>query len=190
MLNEYFIRRLEKLSEKLTENKNKYEHNLIAIKESKNKIDELKNSIDEASNIFSVKAREDNGFKQQEIVNLETKIAAYVIENKEYKEIIDIIEKELEEIRDCQVELNKLVDNVSRETFSKINNINIDDYNEIYSEENNSCNKQLEINIENLENEPNIIYNKAASPEDTYKYDNTLTYNCDDYEYYNNEKNI
>lgn len=129
MIKEYLEERKLILTEIIRNNKEKYEHNKIVINESYNQIKELDETIDEASKIFSVKAREDNGFKNQEISELENKIAAYTIENKEYEKNIQTTEKELSMVMKCFEELEKETsneignnannkkDNVSRETY-------------------------------------------------------------------------
>ena len=56
MLLEYLTKRKEILIYRLKENQDKLDHNLIAIVESKNKIEQIDSMIDEASEMFSVKA--------------------------------------------------------------------------------------------------------------------------------------
>lgn len=151
MIEKYLISRSEILNERLMNNKSKLEHNKIAISEANNKIDELKNTIDEAANIFSVKAREDNGFKKQEIINLETKISAYIMDNAEYNNKIIKIEKELEDIHNCLAEIEKI--NVSRETLD-----DKEDYiNENYNSDENSSNYIHSTSINNYANDEEII---------------------------------
>lgn len=113
MIKEYLEERKEILSNIIRKNKEKYEHNQIAITESNNQIKELNETIDEASQIFSVKAREDNGFKNQEIGELKSRIAAYVVENNEYKNNMDKAQEELSVVKKCFEEIN------SYETYSK-----------------------------------------------------------------------
>lgn len=115
MIKEYLNNRKEILEEKLKSNREKYEHNQISIVESNNKIKELENMVDEASEIFSVKAREDSGFNRHEIKELEIRIAAYVSENNDINTKIETIEKELSVIRECIKEVSLY--NVSRETL-------------------------------------------------------------------------
>lgn len=117
MIKEYLLEREKILKNIIRVNKEKFEHNQIAIVESNNQIKELNNTIDEASQIFSVKAREDNSFKRQEIIELESRIAAYVSENKEFEKVINSTEKELEIVNECFEEIRK--DNVSRETLDE-----------------------------------------------------------------------
>ena len=122
MISKYLNSRAEILSEIIKKNKIKYEHNQIVILESNNKISELGNIVDEASEIFSIKAREDTDFKKQEIKDLEIRIAAYVSENKDLSNKIDVAEKELTIVNQC---LKELSDNyVSRETLMKEKRIN------------------------------------------------------------------
>lgn len=119
MIKEYLLRRATVLTERIRTNKEKFEHNQIAIVESNNQIKELNDTIDEATQIFSIKAREDNGFKRQEISDLEIRIATYVSENKDYKEVIDTTEKELNVVNQCLEEIENI--NVSRETLHETN---------------------------------------------------------------------
>ena len=81
MLLEYLEKRADILNSRLEKNKEKMEHNLIAIVESNNKIKEIDSSVDEASKIFSVKTRGEGGFRNQEINDLEIRINAYLTEN-------------------------------------------------------------------------------------------------------------
>ncbi len=119
MIKEYLLERADILNEIIKKNKEKFEHNQIAIVESNNQIKELNDTIDEASQIFSVVAREDNGFKKQEIEELEIQIAAYVSENKDLNKIIESAEKELKVVDQCLKELDKSDINVSRETLKQ-----------------------------------------------------------------------
>lgn len=139
MIKEYLIKRATILSERIRSNKEKFEHNQIAIVESNNQIKELNDTIDEATQIFSIKAREDNGFKKQEISDLEIRIAAYVSENKDYQEIIDTANKELDIVNQCLEEMENT--NVSRETFENSSIVSDD------------TNTQLQKNIEESSNE-------------------------------------
>ena len=116
MLLEYLTKRKEILIYRLKENQDKLDHNLIAIVESKNKIEEIDSMIDEASEMFSVKAREDSGFKNQEINELEVHISAYLTENESIEKKIKELKEELSIIEQC---IEKSTD-VSRETF-KVN---------------------------------------------------------------------
>lgn len=139
MIEEYLLNRYEVLNDKVRAYKEKFEHNQISIVEINNQINELNSTVDEASQIFSVKAREDNGFRKQEIVELERKIAAYVSENKDYEKIIMDTEKEIEIIKKCLDE-----NNVSRET----------------SDLSENDNQQLEFDVSNDEISDTIIKNK------------------------------
>lgn len=139
MIKEYLIKRATILSERIRSNKEKFEHNQIAIVESNNQIKELNDTIDEATQIFSIKAREDNGFKKQEISDLEIRIAAYVSENKDYQEIIDTANKELDIVNQCLEEMENT--NVSRETFENSSIVSDD------------TNTQLQKNIEESSDE-------------------------------------
>lgn len=65
MIRAYLENRKEKLNEAVAVSSEKYEHNKIYISEGYNKIKELESMVDEASEIFSVKAREDSGFNRQ-----------------------------------------------------------------------------------------------------------------------------
>ena len=117
VISKYLSDRAEKLSKIIKTNRNKYEHNQIVILESNKKIDDLDHVVDEASEIFSIKVREDSDIKKYEIKDLETKIAAYVIENQDLSKKINEAEEELNIINQCLKELN--ASNVSRETFEE-----------------------------------------------------------------------
>ncbi len=116
MLEEYLAKRKQILEERLKINQDKLEHNMIAIVESKNKIDEIDYMVDEASEMFSVKAREDSGFKNQEINELEVHISAYLTENETIEKNIEKLNKELSVVEMCIVQAQTT--NVSRETFT------------------------------------------------------------------------
>lgn len=116
MLEEYLAKRKQILEERLKINQDKLEHNMIAIVESKNKIDEIDSMVDEASEMFSVKAREDSGFKNQEINELEVHISAYLTENETIEKNIEKLNKELSVVEMCIVQAQTT--NVSRETFT------------------------------------------------------------------------
>lgn len=119
MIKEYLVYRKTRVSGKLKEKQEQYEHNQIYIVEADNKINELKNMIDEASEIFSVKAREDSGFKNKEIRDLETKIGIYVSQNQDIDREVQRLKKELKTIEECLKEIDLV--NVSRETYAKPN---------------------------------------------------------------------
>lgn len=116
MLGEYLEKRKQILEERLKINQDKLEHNMIAIVESKNKIDEIDSMVDEASEMFSVKAREDSGFKNQEINELEVHISAYLTENETIEKNIEKLNKELSVVEMCIAQAQTT--NVSRETFT------------------------------------------------------------------------
>lgn len=118
MLLEYLTKRKEILIYRLKKNQDKLDRNLIAIVESKNKIEEIDSMIDEASEMFSVKAREDSGFKNQEINELEVHISAYLTENESIEKKIKELKEELSIIEQC---IEKSTD-VSRETLQ----VNVD----------------------------------------------------------------
>lgn len=115
MIKKYLIERKQKLENIIREQTEKYEHNQIAISKLNNKIKELNNNIDEAMQMFSIKAREDNGFKQQEIEKIENKIEVHMSDSLDCKTILNEKEKELSKVIRCIKEL----ENVSRETFVK-----------------------------------------------------------------------
>lgn len=121
MLIEYLIKRKQILEERLKVNQDKLDHNMIAIVESKNKIEEIDSMVDEASEMFSVKAREDSGFKNQEINELEVHISAYLTENEAIEVNIKKLKEELSIVEKCIEQ----VSNVSRET--KIESQSIED---------------------------------------------------------------
>lgn len=127
MLLEYLTKRKNTLLYRLKKNQDKLDHNMIAIVESKNKIDQIDSMIDEASEMFSVKAREDSGFKNQEINELEVHISAYLTENesiekkiKELKEEILIIEQCIEESINVSRETLQTETNDSNGVFEKL----------------------------------------------------------------------
>lgn len=115
MLIEYLIKRKNILEERIRKCQDKLDHNMIAIVESKNKIDEIDSMVDEASEMFSVKAREDSGFKNQEINELEVHISAYLTENETIEKNISKLKEELSIVENC-IEQSS---NVSRETKEK-----------------------------------------------------------------------
>lgn len=124
MIKEYLEERKKLLNNIIRQNKEKYDHNQIAIDESHNQIKELDEMVDEATKIFSVKAREDNGFKNQEISDLKNKIAKYVIENNDYEKNINNAKTELSVVEKCLVEIkdNKKINKVSEES-SKVGDV-------------------------------------------------------------------
>lgn len=101
MLLEYLEKRADILNSRLEKNKEKMEHNLIAIVESNNKIKEIDSSVDEASKIFSVKTRGEGGFRNQEINDLEIRINAYLTENESIQRLINKIQNELDIVNLC-----------------------------------------------------------------------------------------
>lgn len=113
MLLEYLIGRKNILEERIRVCQDKLDHNMIAIVESKNKIEEIDSMIDEASEMFSVKAREDSGFKNQEINELEVHISAYLTENESIEKKLSSLKEELSIVEKC-IEQSS---NVSRETL-------------------------------------------------------------------------
>lgn len=134
MIKEYLLERKQILENIIREEKEKYEHNQISIVELNNQIKEMKNDVDEALQIFSVKAREDNNFKQQEIEEIESKIAVCVSSNMDCKKMLDEKEKELTKVI---LSLEELED-VSCETFEETQKLeNLGNYiKEILTEDN------------------------------------------------------
>lgn len=142
MIKKYLQSKKEEVEKKYAKAKEEFEHNQIAMVEAKNKIIQLDNSEDDAIKIFSVRSREKEVFKTQEIRDLESRITIYVTENIQNKKIMKLYSDELEVIEQCFTELedvsretseqNKQVvfdtavteikekDNVSRETLSNI----------------------------------------------------------------------
>lgn len=106
MVRDYLVERKNKLQEIIDINTNKYDHNQIAIEKNERQIKELLNEVDEATNIFSVVAREDSGFKTKEIAEIEDKIAIYNSENIELGKIIGQAKEELETVNKCLEEIN------------------------------------------------------------------------------------
>ena len=109
IIKEYLIERKNIVSDILKQKQEKYEHNQIAIVEAKNKISELENLVDEASEMFSVRARENS--------ELEDRIAIYVSEDNDLEKIIESSKKELEILDICLQEIEN--QNVSRETLEQ-----------------------------------------------------------------------
>lgn len=112
MLVNYLLKRKTILEKRIKANQDKLDHNMIAIVESKNKIEEIDSMVDEASEMFSVKAREDSGFKNQEINELEVHISAYLTENETIEQSLNKLNEELSIVNNCLTQ----VSNVSRET--------------------------------------------------------------------------
>lgn len=106
MIRDYLVERKNKLQEIIDINTNKYDHNQIAIEKNKRQIKELLNEVDEATNIFSVVAREDSGFKSKEITEIEGKIAIYQSENMELGKVIAEAKEEFEIVNNCLEELS------------------------------------------------------------------------------------
>lgn len=106
MIRDYLFERKKKLQEIVDINTNKHDHNQIAIEKNEKQIKELINEVDEATNIFSVVAREDSGFKSKEIAEIEEKIAVYIADNIEIKKIINQAKEEIETINICIDELD------------------------------------------------------------------------------------
>ncbi len=117
IIKEYLIERKNIVSDILKQKQEKYEHNQIAIVEAKNKISELENLVDEASEMFSVRARENSKFKNHEVEELEDRIAIYVSEDNDLEKIIESSKKELEILDICLQEIEN--QNVSRETLEQ-----------------------------------------------------------------------
>lgn len=134
VIKEYLLERKQILENIIREEKEKYEHNQISIVELNNQIKEMKNDVDEALQIFSVKAREDNNFKQQEIEEIESKIAVCVSSNMDCKKMLDEKEKELTKVI---LSLEELED-VSCETFEETQKLeNLGNYiKEVFAEDN------------------------------------------------------
>lgn len=105
MIKEYCIERIKKLQEAINLNEIKLEHNQISINKAKLQIEKIANQTDEATNIFSVIAREDNGFKNKEIAELESKILIYNEESKELEKVLSEKRAELDKVRLCLEEL-------------------------------------------------------------------------------------
>ena len=124
MLVNYLLNRKTILEKRIRKNQDKLDHNMIAIVESKNKIEEIDSMVDEASEMFSVKAREDSGFKNQEINELEVHISAYLTENEAIEQNLNKLNEELSIVNNCLTQ----VSNVSRETkqITEIDNELID----------------------------------------------------------------
>lgn len=115
MITEYLESRKEELTRIISVDKEKYEHNQIAIGEAKEKIKELENTEDEATKIFSVKTRKNNTYNVQEIRQLEGQILNAAEASELLKQEYEAAEKELKTIQACFTEW----ENVSRETSIK-----------------------------------------------------------------------
>lgn len=115
MLINYLKVRKEILEKELKTKQDKLDHNMISIVDANNKIEEIDSTVDEASEIFSVKVREDSGFKNQEINELEVNITAYITENEQLESEIAKLKDELFIVEHCIEKYS----NVSRETLGK-----------------------------------------------------------------------
>ena len=144
MIKEYLEKRKEELLNIISMNKEKYEHNQIAIVESNNKIQELENDEDVASKMFSVKSRENNTYKTQEIRDIESQITVYVTENIGYKKNYENAEKELKLIDQCFEELT----DVSRET--SVEDLQTDTQSDIA--DSNKEKNEIDVSRETLDN--------------------------------------
>ncbi len=122
MIEQYLKKRQKIVNEKLSKCQEEFEHNQIAMVEAKNKIIELENSEDVAIKIFSVRTREKEVYKSQEIRDLESRITVYVTENIHNKKEISILENELKTIEECLKEFQ----NVSRETSDNVTQVTFD----------------------------------------------------------------
>lgn len=120
MIKEYLDNRMTLLSKIIQENKNKIEHNNLLISEAQNKINQIKNNVDDTAKIFSVKAREDMGYNNKEIKELDEKISFYKKEIDEFTAICKNVQKEIDIVKQCIEEIEK--NKVSRETSSDMNN--------------------------------------------------------------------
>lgn len=120
MIKEYLDNRMKLLSGIIQENENKIEHNNLLISEAENKINQIKDNVDDAAKIFSVKAREDMGYNNKKIKELDEKISFYKKEIDEFTTICKDMQKEIDTVKKCIEEMGK--NNVSRETSSDINN--------------------------------------------------------------------
>ncbi len=115
MLINYLKVRKEILEKELKTKQDKLDHNMISIVDANNKIEEIDSTVDEASGIFSVKVREDSGFKNQEINELEVNITAYITENEQLESEIAKLKDELFIVEHCIEKYS----NVSRETLGE-----------------------------------------------------------------------
>lgn len=115
MLINYLKVRKEILEKELKTKQDKLDHNMISIVDANNKIEEIDSTVDEASEIFSVKVREDSGFKNQEINELEVNITAYITENEQLESEIAKLKDELFIVEHCIEKYS----NVSRETLGE-----------------------------------------------------------------------
>ncbi|MCR5703990.1 MAG: hypothetical protein K6G85_05155 [Eubacterium sp.] len=112
MIKKYLESKREEVEKNYAKVKEEFEHNQIAMVEAKNKIIQLDNSEDDAIKIFSVRTREKEIFKTQEIRDLESRITIYVTENLQNKKLMKLYEDELKIIDQCFTQL----EDVSRET--------------------------------------------------------------------------
>ena len=95
MIREYLIKNQELVNKKLIEKKELLEHNKIVIEEADLKIEELNSIVDEATEMFSIKGREDSEFHQKEIRKIQLKNIEVMNQNEEIIKEIDLLQKEL-----------------------------------------------------------------------------------------------
>lgn len=133
MIKEYLEKRKDILSETISLNKEKYEHNQIEIFEFERDIEDIENNEDVATKLFSIKSRENETQKSKEIQEIENKIDIVASKNSEIKTIIEDAEKELNIVKQC-------LENVSRETFSEKKPTNM---NEDVSRETSNENEEM-----------------------------------------------
>ena len=118
MINEYLKKRKNIVLGLIDEQKELIEKRQFLISELYNQIDEITKVEDEASEIFSVKAREDNNLKKQEIINIENKIQLEKEQKNENEKQLHILTVELKEIEEWLLQSEK--GDVSRETSMAI----------------------------------------------------------------------
>jgi leucyl aminopeptidase len=153
MIEQYLKKRQKIVVEDLTKYKEEFEHNQIAMVEAKNKIIELENSEDVATKIFSVRTREKEVYKSQEIRDLESRITIYVTENIQNKKMIASCENELKTIEECITEF----ENVSRETSDNVTQMTFDTSLDNNVSRETSDVKQMENIVKRLELCKNLV---------------------------------
>lgn len=84
------------------------EHNSNVLEENIKKINELEHIDDEAANIFSVKAREEEFYKQKEASDLKKQSNLIKEENKELTNNVKELKKELDKINKALEEYIKI----------------------------------------------------------------------------------
>ena len=99
MIEKYLIERKDIVSKQIEKINLKIEHNSNVVEENTKKIKELEYIDDEAANIFSVKVRKEEFYKQKEASSLKEQNALLKDNVKELKKELNKINKALEEYK-------------------------------------------------------------------------------------------